>query len=404
MNYTENYNLKIPDGIDFFDIEHQNSNAQTIDTELKKTNNRFNDTVDVKIGTSPVTEKAEDGEVKISYEMPLLQDFFVVANNKNDNITGLDHYSNSFITTYDENIVVLKGEWDNKTYEAGLGLDLEQDNYIIKIIPISGTYEGELTVSLFYLNNESYFVKAAEVKLSNKINVFTQAAISNLVKVNIKSSSGAVNNNFAFIISISKVNEENETNAKLITTSTEESIITLESYEGKTSITTTSNPKLTLSAEFKSKFYYLSNKKIDEEKALNLISTKLDVDHIVESLNTTEEGYALGAKTGGEAIAALNDRLNSTNASLEKYTYTSTMNIIVVFGSSPTGGGTYFSSAFFVPTNGVYTLQSATLQNGTSTGAVSVSIGRSGLSLYATSTNSSVAGKSVILQGTISYS
>ena len=39
------------------------------------------------------------------------------------------------------------------------------------------------------------------------------------------------------------------------------------------------------------------------------LDEKLDVTKVVEDINVTEEGYALGAKTGGEAIAALNDRL-----------------------------------------------------------------------------------------------
>lgn len=41
------------------------------------------------------------------------------------------------------------------------------------------------------------------------------------------------------------------------------------------------------------------------------LDEKLDVTKVVEDLNVTEEGYALGAKTAGEAIAALNDSLNS---------------------------------------------------------------------------------------------
>ena len=44
MKYTTNYNLKKPDQDDFYNIEDLNSNAEVIDTELKKIDEKANAT------------------------------------------------------------------------------------------------------------------------------------------------------------------------------------------------------------------------------------------------------------------------------------------------------------------------------------------------------------------------
>lgn len=259
---------------------------------------KFGDTEYTATGTSITYDTSNDSSVMISNFGTSTNDFHIIAENEGENEIGL---SNSSITGFSvdgaNNIITIDGYWA-LTGRSVTGQSIDPGTYILKMIPLSGSLGGKVTIHYELKEDASdTFVEYVALTSDNIQNVeFSVNEINILGRIRVVGdfASGTTANKYAFMVVVCKKDTEYKANGALVEVANIKDKYTLYSYEGKTKIFTTSLEQVTFKAEFKTRFWHLQNKKIDKA-------------NIAHNLATTNPDMVLGADMG----KALNDRLDS---------------------------------------------------------------------------------------------
>lgn len=171
MDYTKNYNLKKPSNEDFYNVEDFNSNVETVDTELKKVNDKAD-----KIEKQQIN-KIELEEILSSQNiLKKIKEVDGAGSGLDaDTVDGLNtgyHPNNTFIPNVYGSVLEIGKYIDfhepgsNKDFDGRLSLNNKYPYWqpdsgaVSRVALADGTLQTNLNAALLDGKNSSYFSKA----------------------------------------------------------------------------------------------------------------------------------------------------------------------------------------------------------------------------------------------------